>query len=434
MGHDRLTNTALPVEPLERPPHSVVVLPGSKSLTNRALITAALAHGTTEIEGLLFADDTRAMIGALRVLGIEMSVDEDSLRVVIEGCGGELPGVGALVDARQSGTTGRFLPPLVALGSAPVVVDGDDQLRGRPMEAQIGALRELGVAVAELGEPGRLPLSITGPLEQGSVAVAGDVSSQFVSGLLLAGAVNGLDLRLTTEAISRPYLQMTTAVMAAFGATVSGGAVSGATDSGAAWSVGGGYRSPGRYTIEPDASAASYFLAAAAITGGRVRIDGLGRGSLQGDVAFADVLAEMGAEVSIADDFIEVSGGKLRGIDVDLRHISDTAPTLAVVAAFAEGVTAVSGIGFIREKESDRIAGPVAELNRCGISAEETPDGFVVRPEGLPRAATFHTYDDHRMAMAFALIGLVIDGVSVRNAACVAKTFPGYFSALDQLR
>lgn len=422
---------ALPVVPLERPPDSLVVLPGSKSLTNRALITAALAHGTTEIEGLLFADDTRAMIEALRVLGIEMSVDKGSARVLVDGCGGELPSVEALVDARQSGTTGRFLPPLVALGSAPVVVDGDDQLRARPMEAQIAALRELGVSVAELGEPGRLPLSITGPLEQGSVAVAGDVSSQFVSGLLLAGAVNGLDLRLSTEAISRPYLHMTTAVMAAFGATVSGATV---FDSGAAWSVEGGYRSPGSYTVEPDASAASYFLAAAAITGGRVRIDGLGRGSLQGDVAFADVLAEMGAEVSVADDSIEVCGGELRGIDVDLRHISDTAPTLAVVAAFAAGATTVSGIGFIREKESDRIAGPVAELIRCGVPAEETSDGFVIRPEGPPRAATFHTYDDHRMAMAFALIGLVVDGVSVRNAACVAKTFPGYFSALDQLR
>ena len=257
--------------------------------------------------------------------------------------------------------------------------------------------------------------------------MAGDVSSQFVSGLLLAGAVRGLDLRLSTEAISRPYLHMTTRVMEAFGASVD-------TSEPDAWSESGGYHSPGRYTIEPDASAASYFLAAAAMSGGRVRIEGLGDESLQGDIAFARVLAAMGAEVMVGHDFIEVQGGALRGIDVDLRHISDTAPTLAVVAAFADGPTSVSGIGFIRDKESNRIAGPVTELARCGVAAEETADGFVVRPGARPHAATFDTYDDHRMAMAFALVGLLVDGVAINGAGCVAKTFPGYFTALDQLR
>jgi len=337
-----------------------------------------------------------------------------------------MSGVEATVDARQSGTTGRFLPPLVALGTAPVVVDGDDQLRGRPMNDQIVALRDLGVSVVELGAPGRLPLRITGPIGRGSVAVAADVSSQFVSGLLLCGAVRGLDLRITSDTISRPYVDMTIAVMSAFGADVSIGRAG-------RFTVGGGYRSPGTYAIEPDASAASYFLAAAAITGGRVRIEGLGRDSLQGDIAFADVLAEMGAQVAIDADSVEIRGGELRGIDVDLRHISDTAPTLAVVAAFATGTTTVSGIGFIREKESDRIAGPVNELVRCGVSAEETSDGFIVRPEGPPRAATFNTYDDHRMAMAFALPGLRIPGVVIRDPGCVAKTWPDYFSVFEAL-
>ena len=288
------------------------------------------------------------------------STDEAAGVLTVVGCGGELPGKEVSLDARQSGTTGRFLPPLVALSEAPVVVDGHPQLRARPMDDQIAALRLIGVTVEELGEPGHLPLKITGPPTGPSVALRGDVSSQFVTGMLIAGAVSGLDLRLTTAAISRPYLDMTVAVMRAFGATVS-------EDDGTAWAVGGGYTSPGSYRIEPDASAASYFLAAAAISGGRVRIEGLGRASLQGDVAFADVLADMGAEVSIQDDGIEVQGRTLRGIDVDLRHISDTAPTLAVVAAFADGPTTISGIGFIRGKESDRIAGPVAETEplRC---------------------------------------------------------------------
>jgi len=418
----------LPIEPLAAPPDALIVLPGSKSITNRALITAALAEGTTTLEGVLFADDTRAMLGALMDLGIEISVEDDHAGIVrVTGCGGEVPGTEATLDANMSGTTGRFLPPLVALGEAPVVIDGHPQLRDRPMDDQIDALRLMGVTVEELGERGRLPLRITGPPTGHSVALPGDVSSQFVTGMLLAGAVGGLDIRLTTAAISRPYLDMTTAVMRAFGATTS-------EDDGTAWSVSDGYRSPGTYRIEPDASAASYFLAAAAITAGRVRIEGLGRASLQGDVAFADVLAQMGAEVIVEADAVEVRGRSLRGIDVDLRHISDTAPTLAVVAAFAEGPTTVTGIGFIRDKESDRIAGPVAELNRCGVAAEEIEDGFVVRPDGRPHGAAFETYEDHRMAMAFALVGLVVDGVSIKDPGCVAKTFPEFFAALEQLR
>ncbi len=423
----------LPIEPLSTPPDTTVVLPGSKSLTNRALVLAALAAGTTTLESVLFADDTWAMIDALRALGIDVAVDDAGGTVTVSGCGGTLPGVATAVHARQSGTTGRFLTPVAALSEAPVVVDGDPQLRSRPMDDQIAALRTMGVTVEELGDRGRLPLRVTGPPNSHRVAVPGDVSSQFVSGLMLAGGVCGLDIRLTTTAVSRPYLDMTAAVMRVFGAEVS-------ADDGTGWVVGGGYTSPGVFRIEPDASAASYFLAAAAITGGRVRIDGIGSGSLQGDVAFADVLADMGATVAVGADHIEVRGelvdGRpaLRGVDVDLRHISDTAPTLAVVAAFAEGPTAVRGIGFVRGKESDRIGAPVAELRRCGVAAEALDDGFVVRPEGPPTAATFETYEDHRMAMAFALVGLVVEGVAVRDPGCVAKTFPGYFGALGQLR
>jgi 3-phosphoshikimate 1-carboxyvinyltransferase len=423
----RLLPDPFPIMPLAAPPSATVALPGSKSITNRALVAAAMAEGETVLQGVLFADDTAAMIDGLRTLGVEIEADEAARTARVVGRGGELPGLEVTVDARQSGTTGRFLTALAATGAAPVVIDGDRRLRERPMNDQIVAMRELGVEIEELGETGRLPLRVTGPLRAGSIALAADVSSQFLSALLLAGATPGLDARLTTEAVSRPYLDMTASVMRSFGAQVS-------DDDGTAWTVGGGYSSPGTYLIEPDASAASYFLAAAAITGGRVRIEGLGRSSLQGDVAFADVLAEMGAHVEVGPDHIEVVGTELRGIEVDLRHISDTAPTLAVVAAFAEGPTTITDIGFVKGKESDRIGAPIRELRRCGVDAEEISGGLVIRPDGQPVAATFDTYDDHRMAMAFALIGLVVPGVAVRDPGCVAKTFPGFFETLEQLR
>ena len=449
----------LPIRPLEDPPDAVISLPGAKSITNRALVTAALAQGTTTLHGVLFADDTVAMIEALRALGIGIETREESQQATVQGCGGSLGDAPAEVNARQSGTTARFVTPLAALGAAPVVIDGDPQLRARPMADQIAALGSLGVSVVAHGEPGCLPLEVRGPISGSSVTVSGSVSSQFASGLLMAGAVNGLEVRLaesladhepSAPPVSAPYVDMTLGVMRAFGAQVA--VLETASDAGdkagdqaddraagqaadSAWRVSGGYVSPGAYEIEPDASAASYFLAAAAISDGRVRIDGLGRHSLQGDVAFADVLAQMGAHVEVGASHIEVQGsGRLRGVDVDLSRISDTAPTLAVVAAFAEGPSTITGIGFIRRKESDRIAGPVAELRRCGIDASELPDGFTVRPQGPPHGAVFETYDDHRMAMAFALVGLMVDGVSIAGPGCVSKTFPGYFGALDQLR
>ncbi len=430
----------LPVKPLDRPPDTTVVLPGSKSITNRALVTAALADGVTRLDSALFADDTLAMIDGLSALGIKCVPDGVNGSITVEGRGAEFGAYGeagsdseAVVNARRSGTTSRFLMPVAALRSAPTVVDGDRQLHARPMDHQINALRDLGVSVTELGRPGRLPVRVQGPITGRFCGVEGRVSSQFASGLLLAGGVAGLSLEIAADTVSWPYLEMTIAVMSSFGARVEITEPDSSTEGRVVTAI-GGYHSPVSYQIEPDASAASYFLAAAAITGGRVRIEGLGRSSIQGDVAFAEVLARMGAEVTLDQDSIEVSGGALRGVDVDLREISDTAPTLAVVAAFATGVTSVSGIGFVRDKESDRLAGPVAELNRCGVDAEETDDGFVVRPSRLPVPAVFETYQDHRMAMAFALVGLVVRGISVRDPGCAAKTFPGYFGALDQLR
>jgi 3-phosphoshikimate 1-carboxyvinyltransferase len=245
--------------------------------------------------------------------------------------------------------------------------------------------------------------------------------------LLLAGPLlaDGLDVRLTTKLVSRPYAAMTAAVMAAFGAHAEIG-------DRLCRVAGGGYR-PSEYVVEPDASAASYFFAAAAVTGGRVRVEGLGRTSIQGDMAFLDVLARMGASVKVLDDATEVTGGELHGIDVDLSDLSDTAPTLAVMAALADSPTRVRGIEFVRGKESDRIAAVVAELRRSGVDASEESDGFVVRPSTV-RAAVIDPHDDHRLAMAFALLGLRTPGIEIANPACVSKTFPGYFDVLETLR
>lgn len=427
----------LSIRPLDQPPDTTVVLPGSKSITNRALVTAALARGKTRLCAALFADDTLAMIDGLAALGVSCVPDSADGSITVEGRGAEFAertgSAEVLVDARRSGTTSRFLMPVAALRNVPTVIDGDRQLRGRPMSHQIDALRGLGVSVEELGPAGRLPVRVNGPITSRSCSIEGDASSQFASGLLLTGGVSGLSLELASDPVSWPYLEMTVAVMQSFGAHVDV-AEPQSSAQGRVLTVGGGYESPGTYTVEPDASTASYFLAAAAITGGRVRVEGLSKSSIQGDVAFADVLARMGAEVGYDDTSIEVSGRELSGVDVDLGDISDTAPTLAVVAAFASGATTVSGIGFVRHKESDRVAGPVNELRRCGIDAEQTADGFVVRPQGPPTGAAFETYQDHRMAMAFALIGLVVQGVSICDPGCVAKTFPGYFGALEQLR
>jgi 3-phosphoshikimate 1-carboxyvinyltransferase len=418
------------IEPLRAAPDVTVTVPGSKSLTNRALVAAALASGTSVLDGILLADDTEAMLAALAALGIGVEVDRDRRRATVTGCGAEVPAGPVTLDVRLSGTTARFLAPLLALGRGRYVLDAAPPFRLRPMGPVLDAVAELGVAVTPLGEPGHLPVALEAGVVRGrSVRVAGDVSSQFLSGLLLVGPAvpDGLTVELTTELVSIPYVELTLATMAAFGGRVD------RPDARRFEVRPGGYRAT-HYPIEPDASAASYLLAAAAITGGRVRVAGLGRDALQGDVQFADVLAAMGAEVVRDRDGLEVRGtGQLTGVDVDLADLSDTAQTLAAVAVFADGPTRVRGIGFIRRKETDRIAAVVTELRRLGIEAHEEPDGFVIVP-GTPRPGRVRTYDDHRMAMSFALLGLVVPGIEILDPGCVAKTFPDYFQVLDQLR
>ena len=416
------------IEPLREPPDAVVAVPGSKSVTNRALVAAALARGTSRLEGILLADDTWAMIEAVREVGVDVEV-ADAVATV-HGCAGRLPATQGRIDVRLSGTTARFVAPMLALGRGRFELDGAAPFRARPMGPLLDALEDLGAQVTPRGAPGHLPVELTvNGWSTDTIQVSGDVSSQFLSGLLLAAPAAGrtVTIELTTPLVSRPYVDLTLATMAAFGARVD------EPDTGRFVVPPSGYTAT-TYAVEPDASAATYLLAAAAITGGRVRVPGLTRTARQGDAGFAAVLERMGAEVVVDDHGTEVRGtGTLRGIDVDLAAMSDTAQTLAAVAVFADGPTRVTGIGFIRAKETDRIAAVVAELQRCGIEAEAHDDGFVVHP-GTPRPTTVRTYDDHRMAMSFALLGLVVPGIAIADPGCVAKTFPDYFEVLDELR
>lgn len=417
-----------PVEPLADRFDAVVTVPGSKSLTNRALVCAALADGTSELTGVLFADDTEAMVDSVRKLGARVDPDPATKHLIITGTGGSLPPGRVELNAIASGTTARFLLPAVSSGSGTYVVDGAPPLRARPMKDAVDLLRGLGLTITPVD--GRLPVTVTGgPADSGPVTVPGNVSSQFLSGVLLAAPLSpdGREVTVQGDLVSRPYIDMTVAVMRSFGAKVD---ERGATQ----WYVHPtGYRGAS-YAIEPDASAASYFFAAAAITGGRARIDGLGRSSLQGDLRLVEILGQMGAEVAVEDGTTTVKGrGVLHGVTADLRDFSDMAQTLAVVAAFADSPTRITGIGFIRNKETDRISAVVRELARLGVHAEEENDGLVIYP-GSPHGGVVETYDDHRMAMSFALVGLRVPGLAIADPDCVAKTFPDYFDVLESLR
>ncbi len=421
--------------PLQRPPDVVIDIPGSKSHTNRALVCAALAAGRSELHRVLFADDTEAMLGALSALGVELQADaERGTATISGGISVGFTGGPRVVDARQSGTTSRFLLPLLAGTPGNFVLDGHPQMRSRPFGPQLEALRTLGASVD--GE--HLPLAVSGTELSGArVGVPSSISSQFLSGLLLSAPLyRGRTIfEVDGHLVSRPYVDLTVATMAAFGVDV----VVEADGDGPDGPVLRLTADHGRYRatdlqLEPDASAASYFFAAAAITGGRVRVEGLGRDTVQGDLGFVHLLAKMGAEVTVTDSYTEVRGtGVLTGITANMADVSDTAQTLAVVAAFADTPTEITGVGFIKHKETDRITAVVTELNRLGIDASATEDGIIIRP-GTPNPGRVDTYDDHRMAMSFSLLGLRHPGIEIDNPSCVSKTFPRFFDVLDKLR
>jgi 3-phosphoshikimate 1-carboxyvinyltransferase len=403
-------------------------VPGSKSLTNRALLIAALARGESELGGALDSDDTRVMRAALAELGCDVRIDAD--RWSLRGCDGRFAAPARALWVQNSGTTARFLAAAAPLAAGPVVIDGNARMRERPIEELARALAQLGAKIEILGSHGCPPLRIeaTG-LRGGAAAIDASRSSQYVSAVLIAAPYAERDVKLTLSGdvlVSRPYVELTLEIMRAFGADAG-------FDTPSSLCVRAGSRYAGRrYAIEPDASAAAYPFCAAAIAGGSVRVDGIPRGSLQPDLALLGLLERMGCRVERGDSHATVSAapGALRGIHADMNDLPDAVLALAVVALFAEGPTRIRNVANLRIKETDRLAALEAELAKLGARVRTGADWIEIEP-GPVRGAAIRTYDDHRMAMAFALAGLRIPGVEILGADCVSKTWPGFFEALE---
>lgn len=419
------------------PLNADVVIPGSKSLTNRALVAAALADGVSVLTNVLLAEDTLLMIEALRSLGVAVTVDERGCAAEVSGCRGHLPESEVELFCGNSGTCMRFLTALAALGEGRYRLDGVARMRKRPVGALASALQSLGAGIEYADQEGFCPLTVHAHgIRGGTVEFDSPQSSQMVSALLLVAPYARRDVFIEVRGTlpSRPYLRMTTGVMARFGVEILADGTTGATRI--------VVEAPRRYqatsmTIEPDASNAMYFLAAAAVAGGRVTVRALGSESLQGDVEFVSLLSRMGCAVRRDADSITVqgppAGTPLRGIDVDLNDMPDMVPTLAVLALFAEGRTTIRNVANLRVKESDRLAALRFELTKVGAVVEESADGLSVAPPRRLVAAEIDTYDDHRMAMSFALVGLRCPGLVIRDPECCSKTYPGFFRQFDAL-
>ena len=423
---------ALVIEPTSGFDVAIADLPGSKSLSNRALIVAALANGESTLEGLLFADDTRVVLDALSRLGFPVSADEARATARVTGRGGAIPEPSGELSLGNAGTAMRFLTAACCLGTGPYTLDGVARMRQRPIDGLVEPLRELGASIAYGGEPGYPPLTVRGGgLTGGELEMPRTLSSQYVSALLQIAPClpGGLALFFRESPVSWPYVAMTARLMARFGAEV-------AVDEQRVVRVGSRPYRPLSLTIEPDASNASYFLAAAAIRpGARCRIRGLGTSSLQGDAGFVAVLEAMGAGVERGPDSLAVTGpDALAGVDVDLEAMPDMAQTLAVVALFARGPTRIRGVGNLRVKETDRLAALERELAKLGAAPRVEGDALVVAPPADdPTPAAIDTYDDHRMAMSFAVAGTRVPGIAIRDPRCVEKTFPSFWSYLERL-
>ncbi|MDA8109773.1 MAG: 3-phosphoshikimate 1-carboxyvinyltransferase [Betaproteobacteria bacterium] len=420
---------ALELGPIRRVA-GTVRLPGSKSISNRVLLLAALAQGATLVRDLLEADDTRVMLEALARLGIRWERQTDGA-VRVLGAGGAFPVRAAELFLGNAGTAFRPLTAVLALSGGEYRLAGVPRMHERPIGDLVEALRAAGARIDYLGNEGYPPLAIhPGAIRGGArLRVRGDVSSQFLSALLMAAPLaGGATIEVEGELISRPYVEITLNLMRRFG-------VEAVREGWRSFRVPAArYASPGEILVEGDASSASYFLAAGAIAGGPVRVEGIGRDSIQGDVRFVEVLERMGAEVALEDAAIEVRGrGGLRPIDMDLNHIPDAAMTAAVMALFAEGPSTIRNIGSWRVKETDRIAAMVTELRKLGASVEEGADFLRIAPPAALRAASIDTYEDHRMAMCFSLAALGGVAVRINDPECVAKTFPEYFQVLAGL-
>ena len=429
---------SLRITPINHSLNATVRVPGSKSLTNRALLIASLANGTTHLTNALFSDDSRYFAKALQTLGFDVQLDERNFSMTVTGLGGKIPAKQAELFIGNAGTAARFLSAFLTLGNGEYILDGEPRMRERPIGDLVEALAQLGCDIQSLEkvESGKSicpPIKINASgLKGGKTKIAGDISSQFLSALLMTApyAQAPIEVELTTDLNSKPYVDMTLSIMKDFGVEVE-------RDGYQSFKVlPSNYQLPiTNYQIESDASAASYFFAAPAICGGTVKVENISRKSVQGDVAFVDVLKQMGCSVEEIDNCILVTGHSLlHGVDVDMRDIPDTAQTLAAIAPFADSPTRIRGIASARVKETDRVHATCTELARLGVQVEEHEDGMTIHPTFNLQPANIQTYNDHRMAMAFSLIGLKFDGVTIENPSCVSKTFPNFFEVLETLR
>lgn len=410
--------------------NGVIYLPGSKSLSNRALLLASLASGTTKITNLLDSDDIRHMLNALKILGVEYTLSEDKTTCEVVGMGGAFEYNGeAELYLGNAGTAMRPLCAALCLGTGTYKLTGEPRMSERPIDALVDSLRQMNADVEYLESEGFPPLKISARgLNGGKVTIDGAISSQFLTALLMASPLASLDteIEIIGELVSKPYIDITLHMMKQFGVEVQ-------HDDYKVFYVKGGssYLSPGSFLVEGDASSASYFLAAGAIKGGKVTVKGISKHSIQGDIQFAKSLEDMGAKVEWADDYIAVSKGELIGIDQDMNHIPDAAMTIATTALFAQGKTTIRNVYNWRVKETDRLAAMATELRKLGAEVEEGEDYISITPVNTLKHAAIDTYNDHRMAMCFSLVALSDTAVTINDPKCTAKTFPDYFEKFD---
>ncbi|EBX5689213.1 3-phosphoshikimate 1-carboxyvinyltransferase [Salmonella enterica] len=421
---------SLTLQPIARV-DGAINLPGSKSVSNRALLLAALACGKTVLTNLLDSDDVRHMLNALSALGINYTLSADRTRCDITGNGGALRAPGALeLFLGNAGTAMRPLAAALCLGQNEIVLTGEPRMKERPIGHLVDSLRQGGANIDYLEQENYPPLRLRGGFTGGDIEVDGSVSSQFLTALLMTAPLAPEDttIRVKGELVSKPYIDITLNLMKTFGVEITNYHYQ-------QFVVKGGqqYHSPGRYLVEGDASSASYFLAAGAIKGGTVKVTGIGRKSMQGDIRFADVLEKMGATITWGDDFIACTRGELHAIDMDMNHIPDAAMTIATTALFAKGTTTLRNIYNWRVKETDRLFAMATELRKVGAEVEEGHDYIRITPPAKLHHADIGTYNDHRMAMCFSLVALSDTPVTILDPKCTAKTFPDYFEQLARM-
>ncbi|MDC9588445.1 3-phosphoshikimate 1-carboxyvinyltransferase [Xenorhabdus sp. XENO-10] len=424
---------SLTLQPISRI-NGTINLPGSKSVSNRALLLAAFAKGITRLTNLLDSDDIRYMLNALTALGISYRLSADRTICEVDGIGGgPITGKSGIeLFLGNAGTAMRPLAAALCLGNSGIslVLTGEPRMKERPIGHLVDALRQGGAEIDYLEQENYPPLHIKGGFSGGKVTVDGSVSSQFLTALLMAAplAENDTEIHIQGDLVSKPYIDITLALMKSFGVTIK-------NEQYQIFHIKGQqqYLSPGQYLVEGDASSASYFLAAAAIKGGTVRVTGIGRNSLQGDTKFSNVLEQMGATIRWGDDFVECERGTLTGVDMDMNAIPDAAMTIATTALFAQGETVIRNIYNWRVKETDRLNAMATELRKIGAEVEEGRDYIRVCPPEKLNYAEIETYNDHRIAMCFSLVALSDTPVTILDPGCTAKTFPDYFNQLEKL-